>query len=134
MKRACYPFFVKLKSLIVGCVEGLVGNYNITFSFEGQTPFIKMSKSSENYNAYALHSKEHSFGSAETESGEETETDSVRSNKNMLGSSPSTSSLPQVERSYGSEESKEGEEKNSVPLSLKEGKTNSPPCSAGTDV
>lgn len=43
---------LSIHSVIFSCVERLIGFYNITFSFEGEekTPFIKMSKYSENIN------------------------------------------------------------------------------------
>jgi hypothetical protein len=43
---------LSIHSVIFSCVEKLIGFYNITFSLEGKekTPFIEMSKSSENIN------------------------------------------------------------------------------------
>jgi hypothetical protein len=85
---------------LVCCVaEELVGYYNITFSFEGKTPFIKMSKSSENDNDYAHHSKGQSSWETETETDKDKDT--VHTTKNVLGSSPSTTS-PSEEGEFSS--------------------------------
>jgi hypothetical protein len=77
--------------------EGLISYYNITFSFEGQTPFIKMSKSRDYDNNSALNYKGNSSGEKEIEKDTVRTTDTVQSTKNVQGSYSSTTSLPASE-------------------------------------
>jgi hypothetical protein len=108
---------LSIHSVIFSCVERLIGFYNITFSFEGKekTPFIKMSKSSENINENEYTSNNTLGNSPSTPTIESSE---IKEDKE------SNPSLPKDQPSQGSlnaeESAKKGEEGGGQAASLGE--------------